>query len=394
MDYDVIMLVLNDVAHDRRVRAAAAALAGAGWRVLVIGTQRADGLLPDRARIAGFDLWRVRYGRFGARLWRPWRWVRHGLQAIQLVRAVRRVTGRVYHAHDLPALILLWLARLPGRRATPLVYDSHELFLFQSPRAARLANAWHALTLPVSLRIERALARRARAVITVSEPLARTLALRYGIARPVVVRNALDPLLEGDNAAPVNLRALAGAGRWLVVHSGTVTDRGRCLSEAVAALVHLPDDVALAFLGQGEAASDLRVLAWRLGVAERVNFVLPVPPEDVARTIQAADAMLVALRPDSANIWAALPNKLFEAVAAGVPVVASDTFTLARVVRRYDLGAVCDARDPAALAEAIRAVLSPAGQARYRAGVRAAQRDLTWADEAAKLCALYAEVLR
>ena len=53
--------------------------------MLVIGTQRHGGDLPDRERIDGFDLWRVRYGAYGAGLRRPWRWLRHALQAAQII---------------------------------------------------------------------------------------------------------------------------------------------------------------------------------------------------------------------------------------------------------------------------------------------------------------------
>ncbi len=71
---------------DARVRREAAALAGAGWRVLVVGTQRARGTLPERETLYGFDIQRVSYGRFGAQKWWPWRWIRHGLQAGQIIR--------------------------------------------------------------------------------------------------------------------------------------------------------------------------------------------------------------------------------------------------------------------------------------------------------------------
>lgn len=94
-EFDIVMLVLNDLSFDGRVRREAAALAAAGWRVLVIGTQRAGGTLPDEEDVDGFAIRRVRYRRFGQGR-RPWRWLRHASQAIQIIRAMARTRARVY----------------------------------------------------------------------------------------------------------------------------------------------------------------------------------------------------------------------------------------------------------------------------------------------------------
>jgi glycosyltransferase involved in cell wall biosynthesis len=390
--YDVVMLVLNDVLHDGRVRREAAALAGAGWRVLVVGTQRADGRLPDRETLQGFALLRVRYRRFGARLWRPWRWIRHGAQAWQIIQTLRRIPTRAYHAHDLPALILLSLARAGRRESAGLVYDSHELYLFKTPYPSRTVEAWHWLTRPAFMRLERYLIRRTDAVITVCEAIARLLATWYDIPRPVVVRNALEPASE-SSSAPVDLRQVAG-GRRCVVHTGRVTNRGRCVTELVEALALLPEDVVLVFLGEAQGEErELVQRAERLNIGERIIFVPPVQPEQVPAVIRSADAAAVLMRPDSFNMRAALPVKFFEAVAAGVPVVTSNRFTLARLVRQHDLGRTCEPTDPASIAAALRDVLAPERQVFYREHVIAARQAINWQAEAAKLCAVYRRVL-
>jgi len=387
--YDIVMLVLNDVAHDSRVRREASALAAGGWRVLVIGTQRHGGALPDREQIGGWELRRVRYGPYGAGLRRPWRWLRHLLQAAQIIRALRQVRARAHHAHDLPALLVVWIARTAQRSRPRLVYDAHELYLFMSPRDSTWANRWHALTRPLFMRIEGALARRADRVITVSEPQARLLARWYRLPRPVVIANAVDPVRGEQQTAP--LAPLTGC---MLVHTGEITERGRALNEIIHALALLPGAITLTFLGTGADQARLEALAGTLGLNGRVRFMPPVAPDAVAPMIQQAAAALVLLRADSLSIGVAVPNKLFEAIAAGLPVVASDTPSLRRIVRRHDLGPVCDPRDPAAIAGAIRAVLDPAAQARYRANVRRAQRALAWACEANKLRAVYSEMLR
>ena len=423
--YDVVMLVLNDLTHDSRVRREAEALATT-WRVLVVGTQRADGALPDRERIANFEVWRIRYGRWGAGLWRPWRWLRHALQAVLIVWALRRVRARVYHAHDLPALLLILSARALWGRGARLVYDAHELHAFmprsacehvrgsgappaaQARRRAALLRvvrrkAHGGAPTPADVRnaprlsparralfvLEGACARRADAVLSVSAPSARALRLWWRLPRVYRVRNAVDP---PGAAAPRDLRTLLD-GRRCIVHSGDLTLRGRCLLELIQALALLPHDVALIFLGQGEARDLLVREAARLGVAGRVHFVPPVSPQAVAATVQSCDVAAVLLCPESWHIRSTLPNKLFEALAAGVPVVTSDTFALRRIVRRYELGVLCDPRDPNAIATALRQLLTPEAQAYHRTRIHRAQQRINWTHEAQRLRTIYRELL-
>jgi glycosyltransferase involved in cell wall biosynthesis len=277
--------------------------------------------------------------------------------------------------------------------ATSIVYDAHELFLFQPPRGRRLADFWTRTTRPIFLALERRLARQATAVVTVTEPLARWYAWKFRVPRPCVVRNALDPLLR-DDTGPVDLRKIVEPTCAILVHTGIITNRGRSLSETVEALQYVPESVCLVFLGQGEHQEDLQETARKWGVSGRVFFVPPVLPDEVPETIRSADAALVLLRPDSVNTWGALPNKLFEAVAAGLPVVVSPTFALARVVVEHDLGPVCVGFGPQEIAAGIQAALSPEGQSRYRARVMAAQQKMNWQHEAAKLCQIYEGILR
>lgn len=390
--YDVVMLVLNDVSYDGRVRSEAAALAADGRRVLVIGTQRADGSLPDRESVRGFELHRVRYGRYGAAKWWPWQWLRHAIQAAQIVAVLRRTETRVFHAHDFPALLLVWLARVLRRDDTRVVYDAHVLELFMARGGSQLRRLWHRITRPVFMCVEGLLARRADAVLGLAEARVRLMARWYGIPRPLVIENMLDPVPD-DAPAPIDLREIVGPDRPFLVYTGFVDIKRRPTPELVAALRHTTSDVALAFLGGGEDTDRLRRYAGETGVAERVHFIPAVDPETVAATIRVADAAAVLMRAESWNTRAGLPNKLFEAVAAGLPVIASDLFVLRRIVERYDLGVLVDYEDPVAIAKGIDAVLAEERQARHRASVRTAQQELCWSRESARFQAFYRDML-
>ena len=127
--------------------------------------------------------------------------------------------------------------------------------------------------------------------------------------------------------------------------------------------------------------------------ADRVTMIDPVPPEELLEWTASADVMLMAIQPTSLNHRFTTPQKLWEAIAAGVPVVASDLPGMAEVVREVGCGALCDPTDPASIAAAIRDLLAMPADARaeMRARTLAAARDrYNWAAQADTLLAAYA----
>src|SRR5262249_45666078 len=146
------------------------------------------------------------------------------------------------------------------------------------------------------------------AVMTVSDSLADTLSRTLGIPKPVVVRNAVD-LRELTAAVPIT----RPAGMRLVAHTGSLLG-GRHLGELVESLKYLPPDVGLALIGDGKLRKQLVEQAQALGVADRLLTIFPVTPTNITTTLAQTDAAVVLTSPD---YQIALPNKFFEAVAAG-----------------------------------------------------------------------------
>ena len=103
-------------------------------------------------------------------------------------------------------------------------------------------------------------------------------------------------------------------------------------------------------------------------MADRVVLAPPVPTGEVVRWAAGADVGLALIQNVSLSYFLSLPNKLFEYVAAGLPVVASDFPDLRRVVEERGLGTVCRPDDPAAIARAIAWVARRPRAARAVAG--------------------------
>jgi glycosyltransferase involved in cell wall biosynthesis len=125
-----------------------------------------------------------------------------------------------------------------------------------------------------------------------------------------------------------------------------------------------------------------------------------VSPTELLGWVSEADVDVMPLQRSSLNHWLCTPNKLWESLAAGVPVVVSDFPVMSKIViddPSGPLGAVCDPADPASLAVAIRSVLesTPADRVSLRARCRdAALERWNWETESARLIDLYGDLAR
>ncbi|HEU0235686.1 MAG TPA: glycosyltransferase [Candidatus Limnocylindrales bacterium] len=432
----VVMYVQNDATHDSRVLREAASLAGAGHTVTVMATTRSpdepdgsreerDGFaivrvsIPpaDRARMELIRApWRAR-GKVARVVLAPWMIVRGAWVAIvnrglrrpirmgwlEYVRRWQQETlgwcrlavryapvADVHHAHDMEALPA---ARAAARRdGSQYVYDSHEIFTewgahrAQAAWLRRLSAAW-----------ERRLARGAAAVVTVNDAIAGVLRRRLAPRRIVVVHNCPPPWHPpGDAPDHLRLALAIPPGAPIVLCHGNLM-AGRGLEETAAALREPGLEAAhLVFLGYRVSVVD-RLVA-DPSTAGRVHFLPAVRPQDVVEWVAGADADVMAIQPTDLNSRLSSPNKLFESIAAGVPVVSSDLPVRRRILvddPDGPLGELCDPTDPASIAAAIRRVLdaSPPERADRRARIlRAAHERWNWETEGAKLVALYDEL--
>ena len=438
----VCMFVLNDCTRDSRVLREAASLAAAGAEVTIIA-RRGEGL-PDEemrgpvrvvrvgtraslgpaagagdgaARRSGAGLLvrqRARLERLravgtrglsaylGVRTWRVVFYVVSHLSywwgvAFQVMtwtaKAARHVPAAdVYHGHDLTGIgPAWWFAR---RHRARLVYDSHELY----PESGRAAVA-HRFTRHVLTAIDRRFMRRADAVVTVNRMIAAEMARRYRIEQPVAVMNCPERWRPDDPELPrfdhfrTTARLPIAPKTPIVIYQGGFRPH-RGIEQIVAALLEpeLRHAVGV-FLGYGPQRVWISAQAARPDLAGRLFVVDAVPPEVLLEWTASADVTLSPIQHSTLNHWVSSPNKVFESLAAGVPIVASDFPEMARIIADTGAGVVCDPADPGAIARATAGILTadPAERAALRRRCRAAALDrYNWETEAAHLLATYA----
>ena len=320
-----------------------------------------------------------------------------------LGRRAEQVSADVIHAHDLTTL---GPARRAARRlGVPLIYDDHELYvetlnttypLDRGPVRRLLYRGMEAYLRWTGTRLERRCLRDLAGHITVSDTIADELVRRYGCPRPTVVANC-PPLREPPEPDGRLRRALAAPdGTRVVLYQGTFPASGAGQEDLVDAATCLPESVRIASLGWGFGQAMLERRAAERGVADRVTFLPPVPPDELPHWIADADLAAVPNRPVNLSNLLALPNKLFESMMARVPVVAADTPEVRRVLEAYPAGVMYEMGDVNDLAARTLEVLGAdaGGREAFRvAAKRATVETYSWERQEERLLGVYERVL-
>jgi glycosyltransferase involved in cell wall biosynthesis len=263
-------------------------------------------------------------------------------------------------AGSLPAL-----GRLRARHGGKTIYDSRDVYMrsrgFERLGPFKAPFAW----------LERRWAHQADAVLTVNDAYADLLAEQLGVPRPAVVRNTPNRYVRPE-PPPDLIRerlGLAPDTRVVLYQGGLMSDRG--IEQGMDAILSVPNAI-FAILGFGNRRDEIVARGTSAPYRDRVRFLDPVTPDELLDWTASADVMLMAIQPTSTNHEFTTPQKLWEAIAAGVPVVASDLPGMAEIVRELDCGVLVDATDPADIARGILAILDAPAED------RAAMRDRAW----------------
>jgi glycosyltransferase involved in cell wall biosynthesis len=274
-------------------------------------------------------------------------------------------------ANDWDALPIA--ARVAEQTGAKIVLDLHEY----GPAQFNRRRAWMLLISPMISYFLRRHAARASAFMTVNQSIADRYAADFGFT-PSVVMN----IPELHSTPP--FRA-TDPQRVRLVHHGIPTPDRRLetMIEALA-LCDARYELHLMLMDRNRAYVErLRQLAERIAPG-RVRFDPAVPPGKIVETIAHFDLGIFILEPHSYNAEVALPNTLFEFIAAGLAVCVGPSIEMARVVREHGCGIVTDSFEAAACAAALNRLGAEQIDEMKRGSLRA-REELTSAVELAKL---------
>jgi glycosyltransferase involved in cell wall biosynthesis len=309
------------------------------------------------------------------------RWVMH------LNGVMRRVRPSVLIARDLP---LCPTALAAGRRhRVPVVFDMAENY------PAMLRELWdegRQRTLDMLVRnpraaaaVERAcLPRVSRTLVVVRESGERLERLGVPSDRIAVVSNTP----PRERAWRAETRPLPAGGPLRLVYLGLMeAHRGVGeMIEAAALLNNRRKPVHLRLVGEGRDLARFRNLAEALSLpGSMVEFTGRLPHAQALRAVAGADVGVVPHHADEA--WnTTVPNKLFDYMAAGLPVLSSDAAPPARILAATGAGVVFRSGDARSLADALQPLRDPIVRRRMgEAGRRAVLRTYNWENDSAVL---------
>jgi glycosyltransferase involved in cell wall biosynthesis len=373
------------------------------WLVLRLTHSAAKGLLVGR-RARWRAQWVVNVSHRTA--WRAWDKARQSSTVLATTRGVLpevedyaasfgkvldALQPDIVHAHH--PLVLGTAVRVARRRRAfggdcAVIYDARENFAGIPAAEQGNVRRHHVL-----VREEARYIRDAAAVMTVSEPIADVLKERYDLPdRPTVVLNVPVNAPQRTSPAAGTVREAAGlpAGTPLIVYSGAVSG-ARGIDVLIDAMALLPD-VHLALVTVPFPHPRTQALldrAAETGSAGRIHPLPPVGQDELLHYLSGADVAVHPMPGGSPNHDQAMPNKLFEYLHAGLPLVVADAKLMADFVRRNELGEVFRSGDARGLAEAVTRLLA-SDRARPSREELAAR--YSWQAQEALIAQLYAGV--
>jgi glycosyltransferase involved in cell wall biosynthesis len=241
------------------------------------------------------------------------------------------------------------LARLKRK---PFLFEIRDLWPAFAIEVGVLRNPF---LIRLSLWLERFLYRHADRVI-VNSPGFVDHVREMGARNVLVVPNGVDASMFDPYLTGLDFRQEYGLqGRFIAMYAGAhgMSNDLRILLEAGSILRTHPE-IAIVLLGDGKEKPALQAYASELGL-NNIFFLPPVPKLKMSKALAASDACIAILKPIS--IYATVyPNKVFDYMAAGRPVVLAITGVIRDVVEQAGCGICVQPGDPVGLAEAVKSL--------------------------------------
>lgn len=317
--------------------------------------------------------------------------IRTGYLTFALGRAVGRSRQDVIFTRDLGLASLL--LRIPRSQRAPIVYEAHGL---AADTAAALPQLLSGADAASASKLRRLAAREARVwrgtdgYVTITAGLKAELERRFG-ARPhvsVIPDGTRGPTTDSSAPRP---SAPGPAEVFTLGYAGHLYP-WKGVEIVIEAVMALPDTRAIIVGGHPQEPDLERLKAYALDIdcASRVEFTGAVPPADVARALARADVLVLPNRPSAISDRFTSPLKLFEYMAAGRPIVASDLPSIREVLTDEHNALLAEAGNPQAFVAAIQRLKTDADlRERLARQALADVREYTWAKRAERLEALF-----
>jgi glycosyltransferase involved in cell wall biosynthesis len=154
------------------------------------------------------------------------------------------------------------------------------------------------------------------------------------------------------------------------------------------------NDAILLIIGSGDVIPALKQIVIKHKLASRVKFIGKIPLEILFQFTQLADIGLTLDKDTNINYRYSLPNKLFDYIHAGVPVLASNLVEVKKIIKHYQIGDCIDNYTPQHIASKLNSMLIDEAQLQiWKKNAKIAAAQLNWEQEELKLLEVYKRFL-
>jgi len=382
------MIVYNFFVDDNRVIREAKTLVESGYEVTIFALHKRG--LREKEEMHGFKVNRIYLTSERLPQYNIFQILKYFEFGMRCYLKIRKKDISICHCHDLEALPIGYLIMRSKR--CKLIYDSHELW--GDPGYLSFSRpSYPEIIFFIQRELERFIMKRAKVVITVSDSIADFIARQNKIRRPYVIKNVPDLIKKRKSNKIKEKIGIISDKRKIILYQGGI-QRGRGLENLILSMRWVDNNV-LVILGDGVIKEELKGLATKHKIGEKVFFIDAVPPGEILSYTCSADIGVHPIENICLNNYYCLPNKLFEYLMAGLPVVISNFPEMAKIVKRYEVGEVFNPEEPQDISRAINSLLNNSDKyKRYKENTKKVIQVYNWENEEKKLLRIYKEVLK
>ena len=357
MGNKIIVSVISDLVTDQRVQRECNTLRKIGYEVLLIGRKSDRKFLLNELPYET-----IRFYNLFSR--GPQMYLMFNLQLFFYLLFSK---ADILWANDLDTLLPNYtIARLKKMK---LVYDSHEYFT-ESVYKKSSRKVWQ--------RLENYLFPRLKNVITVNDSIKKVYEDRFGI--PVtVIRNV--PYQQRNKENDKNI--VLPKDKKILIIQGMGLNENRGAEEAVEMMQFLPGNFILYFIGSGTILNKLKQRVSELGLETKIIFVDPLPYEQMLEYTRQSFLGLIFEKIETSDEHRfSLPNKFFDYLHAGIPVLSSDAPEIKKIIEKYDVGDFITSFNPKEIAEKVISISKDEKTyQRWKLNTAVASAALNWENE-------------
>lgn len=386
----VCVLLDNAFTHDSRVEREINTLIGSGYRVTLIAWRKgAD--VPLEERRGELTIKRFEAETPKSRFLLAWQALIYGSTITKaFMQMAKEQNCDVIHANDLPTLEAAY--RIARKKKIPFIYDSHEIYLEnmktapKNPNAGLIGKIMRPYTFFRRSLVERFASPKAKVLITVNPEIEKYLQNKYRLKKTLTLWNV--PSKKTLTGQGIDLRRRLGVAEdeKIIIFHGSLSEK-RGVVELVRSAKLLPAKYKIVIMGYGPTKEELEKIKAEEKL-ENVYIIDAVSYDQLMPTLSSADLGIIPFKETSLNMRFASPNKLFELLMAGVPILSSDLPIMRRVIEQTGMGMVFKDVTPEGIAQAIEKFFNEFDFSRSKNFVS----PYVWEAEEKKLTDVYAQL--